>query len=249
MTRIPVAIALLFLVMPTLCHAGSPDEWQFEVSPYLWAVGKDGRTGVKNVRDTGVDLIADVDLSFSDILENLDMALLVNGQAQKGPWGIRMDFVHMTVSTGTTVNAARAELEVSETAWTTALFYKPERWKYFDVFAGFRLIDANTEIDIIGAMGRSAGTDIGDTWVDPIVGVNFQYPLNEKWGMILRADMGGFGVGSDFTWQGTAAIRYRVSDLIILDLAYRYFEADYEEDGYVYDLSTEGPLLGVTFAF
>ena len=65
MTRISITIGLLLLVTASFCHAGSPDEWQFEITPYLWAVGKDGRTGVRNVRGTGADLIADVDLSIS----------------------------------------------------------------------------------------------------------------------------------------------------------------------------------------
>ena len=39
------------------------------------------------------------------------------------------------------------------------------------------------------------------TWVDPIVGVNLQTPTGPRLQLRFYTEVGGFGAGSDFTWQ------------------------------------------------
>jgi hypothetical protein len=66
--------------------------WRFVVAPYLWAAGINGETGAQGQT-------ADIDWSFSDILENLDMAFMVQFEVHKGAFGfvvspVYMDLVH-----------------------------------------------------------------------------------------------------------------------------------------------------------
>ena len=42
---------------------------------------------------------------------------------------------------------------------------------------------------------------ISETWVDPIIIGRVKFPAGKKWLFQLRADVGGFGIGSDFAWQ------------------------------------------------
>ena len=51
------------------------------------------------------------------------------------------------------------------------------------------------------AIARSGSVD----WVDPVVGGRIRYNLVPGQDFILRGDVGGFGVGSQFTWNALAA--------------------------------------------
>ena len=58
--------------------------------------------------------------------------------------------------------------------------------------------------------------------MDPYVGVRVQYPIAERWTLVGYADVGGFGVGSEFTWQAAAGINYEFSKSIAGKFGYRY---------------------------
>ena len=55
------------------------DGWEFTLSPYAWAAGLNGSVGIGNV-------VSEVDLSFGDILENLDIGAMLHFEARKGRW-------------------------------------------------------------------------------------------------------------------------------------------------------------------
>ena len=70
----------------------------------------------------------------------------------------------------------------------------------------------------------------------------------------LRADIGGFGAGSDFTYTLQPGVGYHFSDLFTLMLQYKYLHTDYtnDEEGlnfFAYDAGMNGPLLGLVFKF
>ncbi len=74
------------------------------------------------------------------------------------------------------------------------------------------------------------------------------------WWMNTRGDIdiGGFGIGSNFSWNVIAAVSYQLSELVAVTAGYRYFYVDYEDDDateFAYDVGTNGPGLGVTFSF
>ncbi len=80
-------LGLLPLVVAPMLHAQASeesDQWQFEITPYLFAISLDGTTGVAGVT-------ADVDVSFDDLLDNIDSAFMFVFEARKGPWGLGFD--------------------------------------------------------------------------------------------------------------------------------------------------------------
>lgn len=88
-----------------------------------------------------------------------------------------------------------------------------------------------------------------DDWFDPYVGFRARYNLNEKFYLTAKADIGGFGVGSDLTWTAEAALGWKVMRNLYSEIGYRAIGVDYEKDGLTYDMITHGPqmTLGITF--
>ena len=46
------------------------------------------------------------------------------------------------------------------------------------------------------------------SWLDPLVGVRLRHQFAPGWNFIASGDVGGFGVGSKFSWQALAALNY-----------------------------------------
>jgi hypothetical protein len=63
-----------------------------------------------------------------------------------------------------------------------------------------------------------------------IVG-EFGFPFTDRWAVNLKGDVGGFGVGSEFAWQVTVALRWRMNDRWDFSAGYRYMDMDYEDEG------------------
>ena len=69
----------------------------------------------------------------------------------------------------------------------------------------------------------------------------------------VKSDVGGFGVGSDFSWQVVATYGFDVNCFgtpLHTVIGYRALAVDYSEDGpygeNVLDIVQHGPLMGVT---
>lgn len=86
-----------------------------------------------------------------------------------------------------------------------------------------------------------------------MIGLQYVAPIADKWSLSLRGDVGGFGVGSDFTWQAWAGVRRQNTDKFSWYLGYRAISFDYEEGSGLnyqhYDLLQHGPAAGIAISF
>src|SRR5215813_6742251 len=81
-------------VPPTITQS---EPWQFTIAVPGWMAGLDGTIGVRGVN-------ADLDISFKDILEHLDMIFTLRAEAQKGPFGIFGEVIYMGLSDHAQIN-------------------------------------------------------------------------------------------------------------------------------------------------
>lgn len=88
-----------------------------------------------------------------------------------------------------------------------------------------------------------------DYWFDPYIGLRGRYDLNEKFYLLGKGDVGGFGVGSDLTWSAEVAIGWHLFRNAYSEIGYRVFGLDFEKDGLLMDTITHGPQLNVRIEF
>ena len=74
-------------------------------------------------------------------------------------------------------------------------------------------------------------------------------PFAQQWSMVLYGDVGGFGIGSDLTYQAIAGINWQFSKHFSAKAGYRYLYQDFEDAGFVWDMAAHGPYLGLGIRF
>jgi opacity protein-like surface antigen len=255
------AALTLMAAMPIAAQAAAgtePDAWQFELTPYLLGAGLNGTTGIGPVTSK-------VDMSFSDLLENLDSGFMALFEARKGSWLYGVEGIYFKLKNegakswdGPLGNTSTGSLEATVTE------------QLYQLSAGYRVLDERTKVDVLGAArytqldtklnlvvttgspllpdgSRSiSGTE---SWWDPVIGVRVLVPLAEAWTLVGYADIGGFGVGSDLTYQLLAGVNWQFSKSVAAKAGYRYLYQDYENDGFVWDMTASGFYLGAGFRF
>lgn len=266
-------VFLLTLLGPPGASAQSgDDDWKFSLTPYVWLP-----TINANLNDglpPGADGSPEIEVGPNDLFTALNFAVLLSGEARKGPWSVFTDIVYLDVSAkgsrlksvdfpggrvsvgieggiDTSVKGATWTLAGGYTAWQTPT-------ANLDVIGGLRYFgmkfttDWNLAANIDGpgsgesfpAMG-SVSDDV-DLW-DGIVGVRGTFRLGAgHWSMPYYLDV---GVGSSsVTWQALLGVAYTF-DWGDATLAYRRLAYDQDSDKLIQDLSFSGPALGATFRF
>lgn len=86
-------------------------------------------------------------------------------------------------------------------------------------------------------------------WVDPIIGFRARYNLTENIYLAAKGDVGGFGVGSDLSWQAFGALGYQLTNHWSSELGYKYLSVDYAKGGFVFDAAMAGLFVGLKYSF
>ena len=215
----------------------APDEWNVLVAPYLMGAAMSGTTTVR-----GVDV--DVDLSASDIFSNLQFGAMGVVVARKGDWGFGTDLIWMAL--GTTVRDTNVDFNQGAFAFYGLRRLGPTA----DVTFGLRVNTLQGELTFKG-LGITRSQD--KTWVDPIVGVTARTPTKHRMQLRIYTEVGGFGAGSDFTWQVFPDLSIKLADKASLEFGYRWLDLDYAtgegNEKFAYDVLTQGPVIGFGFRF
>jgi opacity protein-like surface antigen len=221
-------------------------EWKHEFAPYVWGSGMDGTVGVG-------PLTADAQMSFSDILDDLEFGFMGTYRASRDRYSITADAIYMGL--GATEKGPgsilKADIDLDQIGLEADFGYALN--ERFTLFGGLRYVSLDADLRVTGPLGNDLSASEGQDWVDPVVGAIYTWPFADQWALNLRGDIGGFGVGSDFAWQGIATLRWQFSPRTALGVAYRYLDMDYEDgkgsNYFKYDVATSGPAMGVVFTF
>lgn len=226
--------------------AAAADKWDFTFSPYLWAAGLEGTVGIGGT-------VSEIDLSFSDILENLDIGAMGHFEARKGRWAFLFDGLWLQLeSRGSTPGPlfSGSEVDVEEIRLAAQVSYRAiEGPTTLDLLAGASYFSLDTEISLLPGIRPGRKVSSKNEWVDPVIGFILNHRMSERWFATLRGDIGGFGAASDLTWQAMAGIGCQTSSWSSIFLGYRHLVIDYEESDFIYDTETTGFVLGAKLSF
>lgn len=247
-------------------------DWRFSMTTYSWLPWITGDLGVANRN-------LDVDVNPGDVLEALDWstlpvwmsyAELKNGRltlfndtiwtALEGSAGFSGPVGLVTASVDVDYTQLTMEFGAAYTVWSDGETGAPGVMN-LDLLAGARYwrqeVDVAATVGIGGGPGLTGARSGQVDWVDPIIGARVGYGVAPGQSVLLRGDIGGFGVGSDFSWQAIATYNAKICDGngYTLDgfVGYRALSVDYNQGSglrrYELDAVQHGPVLGMTVRF
>ena len=161
-------VAGLALLAP-LGAAAQPDAppWKFSLMPYLWVPSVDGKLNFGPPPTGGGS--ANINIDTSTLLDNLDFAFMINGEARKGRWlvatdVIYLDFGHVDSSVRSVTfdlgPRGRIDVGAGENSGTQS---KLKGWLWTAVGGYAAIQDPRANLDVIGGF-RYLSLDATTSW-------------------------------------------------------------------------------------
>ena len=241
-TRRGLLICLVAFLIPSLAWSQEESNWDFSLAPlYLWGIAIDGDLGIRG--RTG-----NVSVDFGDIWGSLEGVFTVrfNGLYRK-KYGFVFDYNYLDLGSEKVSDLVNVDIAFKS--------------QIVNLAGSYRFIDGDHPLDGVagirymklegGANLNNIGTSLdGDEdWIDPIVGLRYNYTFTDNWSLQFYGDIGGFGVSSDFTWQGLALVNFQPWENVAFVAGYRGIGTDYETgsgtDKFTYDATVHGPIFGI----
>ncbi len=221
--------------------------WEFTVAPYFWAAGISG-----NIRQFGLPEV-DIDADFGDVLDNLDFAFMATAEARYDRFSIVGDVVYVKLGadahTPNGILAGSVDVTSETFAGLLGVGYAvlEDQNGHLDVVGGMKIWSVDTDVSFNGGLLAGVEREDSATWVDAVVGLRGNYFFTPEiyvtgWGLVG-------GGGADVDWDVGLGLGYKFNDTISAIAGYRALGVNYENDGFVFDVVQQGPILGVSFHF
>jgi hypothetical protein len=256
----------------------APVGWTYRVTPYGWLTSI---KGTQTVRGRS----AKINASFIDIVEKSDSLVALMGafEARNGPLALYNDLVWTKIGVeGSNIRSRSLAPGVTGTLGTTtsldfqmAIVELGAAYEVLrsgplalDVLGGARYWyqEADLSLNVVGVIGQddlvvAGGLAIARSgsvdWLDPVIGARVRYAVAPGHELFLRGDIGGFGAGSDFSWQAIGGYGFEFGTYHGIAfsgvIGYRALSVDYVQgEGrrrYEFDAIQHGPILGVSMRF
>ena len=205
MRIISIMLALVCSAVSAAARAEtSPDEWQFQLTPYLWLPTIDGTFNFDLPPGGGGS--PDVEVGPTDWLELLNVGILIGGSARKGRFSIFTDVVYLSMSKindGKVVSVDGAVsgdlISVPVNADLTLNTQTDFDGLLWTIAAGYTVKETETSSVELFAGARLFSTDVTASW-------KLSAAITTPDGMELLAAQGSIGSKTDL-WDGIIGVR------------------------------------------
>ena len=235
--------------------------WHFEVTPYLWFAGIEGDIAAGPYE-------ANINVPFNKIFKDLKFGVMGTEEIRKGRIVFLSDQIYLKVGSekavpvegfpeGTTVNGRNNTF-----FWDNEIGYRgvaTDRFnldalvglQYWYINAGLNANPPLAEIAPGSNLNMYSATNGNGIYrstgfVNPVLGMRAQVKIYKALQGFAKADIGGYGLGSDLTGQVLAGIGLPVKKFG-LDLGYRRLYVNQTHGIVSTQITLQGLFLGVTF--
>lgn len=244
------ALAAVLAGVGAFTGAAQADDWQNRVNLYLLVPWID--VGVTTNGGASTDTSADP----GDVLSALDFGFMVAGEAKKGKFSLLYDVIYSDISGGGTLTgpfSSSVDVETKLLYTTIAAAYEvyEQGEQSLQILGGVRYVDFKTSVSVVGGgpIGAAASAEADVDWFDPVIGIRGRTPLNDRLMLGGYANVGGFGVGSELTYDLYGGVEYALNDRTSMNFGLRYISIEYESSNATIDMDQYGPVIGVTMKF
>ena len=203
---------------------------KLEITPYVWMTTMNGDLTVNGEQRP-------VNFTFEDFFKFSNLGLNGHVELKKIKWAILFDYNYVDLL----IEDTYTELTLWELAFAWRLT------KGIEILGGGRYFRSTIEYRDDDQPNKGK-----QSWTDPIIGGRISWDITRNLAFKARADIGGFGIGSEFEWNLMAGVGYSLSNITFTGF-YRIWYAKYEngtgDNLFIYDLTTSGPGLAMVLRF
>lgn len=222
--------------------------WQFDISPYLWFAGAHGTVGA-------FDHDASVHASAGDLLSHFNFGLMGAAQARHNRFLLDGDLIWIRLSDSSALpfpgfSATSADVRVGQLVWTSKIGYRllEKKGLKADANIGARYWHLGQEFNFNPSfLGLNATAS--QSWADIVVGGRIEFPLGSKMSITTLGDVGGWNATAKLDYQFAGLLNINVHPKWTISAGYRYLFVDYRNGGSIYNMVTDGAVIGVTYHF
>lgn len=255
--------------LPHAARAADADKPTYELGLYVW-----GAMIAGDVDTPEGD--ASAHISFSDVWDNLNMALMGRARGNFGKFSVVFDGEYFDLQSDREQRTARLgpqgnikvpvsaqvkmhmnvlELnggyEIFDVKGPFSTGPGDERGTTGELYAGARYYAVQPQV--IAKVG-GARRDIGEwqSWVDGIVGARIGIDLSRTVVLGIQGDVGGFNIGNSnkFAWSQITSLTWDCTDSVSLSLGYKFLDVKREPNSdNTLDLQLRGPFVASFYRF
>ena len=244
-----LVIISFFIAGISYAEESNEKDWEINLGTYLLFANINGTSTLGPVSGP-------IDLSFKDLLENFEFGFMLHAEARKNRVGLMMDLSYVKLGSAMDLSeGASISVGMEFLIFEAFGFYRPLKNSdsIIDLYAGIRLWDIKIDTSfMVDEMALQLKSTPG--WVDPVIGIRTIHRLSPKWTIIVRGDIGGFGVSSDFAWNIQGSVVWQIGKSSHILLGYKYLKTDYDNGitgvgEFAYDAAMHGVYIGYSFSF
>jgi hypothetical protein len=235
----------------SLANTRDTKKWHFKAEPYLMFPNMSGNTGI-----VALPLVK-IDAKANDIFERLKFGGMLYLDISNDKWSFNSDFLYMDleqqVKTGNFITGGY--VSAKQIGWELAALKRVSPWFEAGIGGLLNGLEIGENISVKNLQGNITDKSATKkrTWYDPMIITRFSSTGKSKFYGQVRAEIGGFGIGSDLAWQAQAIAGYHFSKLFEMSIGYRVISLDYkhgsELDSFIYDVITYGAMVRLGFNF
>jgi hypothetical protein len=244
----PTAAILLSLVGPSanVCADETRTEGlNFELTPYLWAAGIDGKL---SIGDNSVDF----NRSFSDLIQNADAAFMGLAVVSYNRFVLYADYDYLSLSNDAKTSGGvlfpvgtKAQVDTILDVGTYDAGYRFDTFgkNTLDVLIGTQLTNMDQKIKVGSAKSQNK-----DNVTDTVVMLRPSFQISQRWRFNPTLTYGLSG-DSDTTYTLMPQIQYQFSDSFAARFGYKKLYFKWKDNTNEVETSFSGVFLGVGWTF
>jgi hypothetical protein len=234
------------------------DPWQFNATPYAWAVQINGKVKTKG-RDVNVGI------SFDQIFNHLEgPPLMLNLEVRKERFGFYTAPLYTKLSLDANNPGPVTFIGGNDTVTLWVIesggFYQIAKWGQdkpwtLDVLAGVRYWNFNNDLTLNVPGSQFAHSKDANLW-DPFIGLRLEKYLTKKFGFSMTGEYGGFAISQSTpndSWEAVGTLNYDFARWFTFKAGYRALGLNtYNKTGQGdvrANLVLQGAVIGFEFKF
>lgn len=246
-SRRQLAISVCLLLVPLAAARGQEtDSFGWSITPYLWAT----ETSVDlTFRDTNIGV---GEISFNDLLDVLDAALMVHVEGGKGNWTAFGDLTYLKTSDSNQRPVFVVDSNSKQLFLDGAVAWWPGgAGSSFNLYAGLRLSDFDDRYTFRLATNNAPVGERRSTkdYYDALVGLRYRFDFSDRWALLTQADTsfgdseGTYLLRANLAWT----IGKRQQNRVLF--GFQLKTAEFKDGDLSLDYDYQGPMAGFNFRF